>query len=163
MLSLLLAVGGALAASAAYPDISTREVAAKNHLEIMMIYGMGPYNLGQQTLGKEGGIKGQRPWTTHLPYGLFADQVAAYRTYKVPSFYGDMSSPFTNPVGASKIFLRGDQCKPASYPVCHLGPEWEDALEMLVHRDIKPGLENGTVRADILLHQTKCLSVRTWS
>ena len=59
----------------AIAPLRTDDVAA--HLEIMMIYGMGPYNLGQQTLGKEGGIKGQRPWVTHLPYGVYADQVAA--------------------------------------------------------------------------------------
>lgn len=158
MLPLLLALGGAGAAAAALP---TSLPDGANHLEIMMIYGMGPYNLGQQTLGKQGGIKGQRPWATHLPYGLFADQVEAYKTYKVPSFYGDMSSPFTNPVGASKIFLRGDQCKPASYPVCHLGPEWETALEMLVHRDIQPGLANGTLSGVFLGDELCCEDMPT--
>jgi hypothetical protein len=129
----------------------------------MMIYGMGPYNLGQQTLGKQGGVKGKPPWVTQLPYGLFADQVGfiyayirlslfstaqplyarfpiifgtcfskltigcyptdqveAYKTYKIPSFYGDMSSPFTSPVGASGLINPrgpGGRMGPPSHPL----------------------------------------------
>ena len=135
--------------------------ASAPHLEINMIYGMGSYGLGQMTLGKQGGGTSKTPWVTHLPYGTFADQVQAYKAYKIPSFYGDMSSPYTSPLGASKIFLRGGACTPASYPVCHLGPQWEETLELLVQRDIKPGIENGTLAGVFLGDELCCEDMPT--
>jgi hypothetical protein len=75
----------------------------------------------------------------------FVDQVQVFKDHGIPSFFGDMSSPYEVPDGASNIFLREMQCEPASYPVCHLGPHWEAAIELLAKRDIKPGLANGTL------------------
>lgn len=115
------------------------------HLEIMAFYGMGPYNLEQMTKGQDGGGASKTPWVTHMIEGKFADQVKVFKDHKIPSFYGDMSSKYEVPEGASKIFLREKDCQPASYPVCHLGPQWEATLEMLAERDMKPGLANGTL------------------
>ena len=46
---------------------------------------------------------------------------------------------------ASRRKQRQKDCQPASYPVCRLGSQWESTLDMLVQRDIKPGLLNGTL------------------
>ena len=122
-----------------------RPAAAAGHLEIMSFYGMSAYNLGQMKLGKQGGGGSKTPWVTHMLEGSFAEQVQVYREFKIPSFYGDMSSHWESPTAAAKIFLRGAECTPPSYPVCRLGSEWEPTLEALVSEEIGPGLANGTL------------------
>ena len=115
------------------------------HLEIMAFYGMGVFNIEQMALGKQGGGPEKKPWITHMTEGLYSDQVEMYKQHKIPSFYGDLSSSYEHPEMAANVFLREKQCDPPSYPVCHLGSKWEATIEMLVERDIKPGLANGTL------------------
>ena len=84
---------------------------SSQHLQIMMYYGMGEFNLEQMTKGKEGGDAGRVPWVTHMLEGRFSDQVQIYRKYNISSFYGDMSSRYEVPEAADNIFLRGKNCK----------------------------------------------------
>jgi hypothetical protein len=116
-----------------------------DHLEIMAFYGMGVYNINQMAAGKQGGGPEKKPWITHLTEGLYSDQVRMYKDYKIPSFYGDLSSRYEHPETAAHVFMREKQCSPPSYPVCHLGSKWEETIEMLAERDIKPGMANGTL------------------
>eukprot|EP01043_Picozoa_sp_COSAG02_P061026 COSAG02_NODE_8109_length_2706_cov_1.925201_1_plen_367_part_00 len=146
LLLLALALAQLVATShSSVSDAHSAPVSPPPHLKIMGFYGMGPYNLELMTKGKDGGGTLRTPWVTHMMEGRFVDQVQVYKSYRIPSFYGDMSSRYEVPEGAEKIFLREKDCQPASYPVCRLGSQWESTLDMLVERDIKPGLSNGTL------------------